>query len=163
LANIIKAPPHSISVRQSIDETFSTAPSNEITDDSEKDKIESPEYDNSVDIDSKIGDISDLEYKLLNNHIKSYSNATPRQIRIFYFRYLLGSNILLDSIKQNESDEPIVALNLLNTLLFIFTTENYVVADYIKYRNKNEEKRLNNEALGLNIMAKIDLEVKQKK
>lgn len=53
-------------------------------------------------------EISFQEKEILESQIKSMSEATPRQIRIYYYRYLLGKSILED-LSSNEADNKILA------------------------------------------------------
>ncbi|WFD09785.1 P-loop NTPase fold protein [Tepidibacter hydrothermalis] len=45
-------------------------------------------------------EITSSEYDILNKYIISIKDVTPRKIRIFYYRYLLGRNLLLDRLKK---------------------------------------------------------------
>jgi hypothetical protein len=50
-------------------------------------------------IEKRVNKLTPEEINMLRSCLKSYDNATPRQIRIFYYRFLLSKNIL---IKQYE-------------------------------------------------------------
>lgn len=79
---------------------------------------------------------SNEEYQRLENNIKNYTNATPRQIRIYYYRYLLGRKILLDSIEDNSKEYKERALEIFANLLFEFTQEKLIVSEFLTYFNQ---------------------------
>lgn len=54
--------------------------------------------------DFEFEDIKRDEFEVIKEVIKNWEGATPRQIRIFYYRYLLCKNILLKRNANNELD-----------------------------------------------------------
>ncbi len=81
-------------------------------------KTSSPETKESLNTPSKL---SPDEISLFNECLTSFKDATPRQIRIFYFRYLFAKNILTkkyESIgKQNIWLTPEMAETLMMLIL----------------------------------------------
>lgn len=70
-------------------------------------------------------ELSKTEHEELLELLGSYNNATPRQIRIFYYRYLLARNLLLrkniNLLKTEESDN--IKGSLLGNLLLHYSLE----------------------------------------
>lgn len=142
---------------EEIIQTFSTKP--EETED-EKENDSSEDVEPSKDLLDQF-DMPLIEFQSLNNHIKKYSNATPRQIRIFYFRYLLGRNILHDSMVGNSFDsrDVVEARELFVKLLYKFTIANSVVSDYFNYLAENKQKIEKKEIMPTSVMTEIYSEV----
>jgi hypothetical protein len=53
-------------------------------------------------VDESQYDLSETEEQFLFNHMEFYKEATPRQIRIFYYRYLLGRNLLINQFRTKN-------------------------------------------------------------
>jgi hypothetical protein len=53
-------------------------------------------------VDESQYDLSETEEQFLFNHMEFYKDATPRQIRIFYYRYLLGRNLLINQFRAKN-------------------------------------------------------------
>lgn len=61
----------------------------------------SKKQDESI-VDESQYDLSEFEEQFLFNHMEFYKDATPRQIRIFYYRYLLGRNLLINQFRAKN-------------------------------------------------------------
>jgi hypothetical protein len=59
------------------------------------DNIEGKEEENKYELRYE-------EYELLSEYIKLLEDATPREVRIFYYRYLLARNLLEISLRSKE-------------------------------------------------------------
>ena len=71
-------------------------------------------------------EISFAELKELKSLLNRYRNATPRQIRIFYYRYLLARNLLanrLDKLEIKRSSEEDNQHSLLGELLLKYSCD----------------------------------------
>ena len=50
-------------------------------------------------------ELSPGEYKEIKRLIERFDDATPRQIRIFYYRYLLARNLLIKRFEKMGKDQ----------------------------------------------------------
>lgn len=92
-------------------------PDNDDTEEQENDKGE------------KTNKLQDFEARLLEEYVLKLKNATPRNIRIFYFRYLLSKNFLKRLKKRTDwgSEEDIHLIMGLITYLTNATSEQPVL------------------------------------
>lgn len=76
----------------------------------------------SIVVDESQYDLSEAEEQFLLNHMEFYTNATPRQIRIFYYRYLLGRNLLINQFKIKSIPINNTSLENFGFFLLHYTT-----------------------------------------
>jgi hypothetical protein len=66
--------------------------------------------------------LQEKDFEILNEFIECYTDATPRQIKIFCYRYLLAKNLLLRKIKYDKDEVSSISY-LLAGLLMKYTLE----------------------------------------
>ncbi|AMP98691.1 hypothetical protein AY601_1779 [Pedobacter cryoconitis] len=68
--------------------------------------------------------LSDEEIDILRVSVAKYKGATPRQIRIFYYRYLIAKNLLIrryGKLKRTNVWQTDVNSRILSTLIVLYT------------------------------------------
>lgn len=106
-----------------------------------------------VTVDGENYDLLEDEEKCLIKLMEIYNEATPRQIRIFYYRYLLARNLL---VKQEETGVIITnkLISQFNSLAYFLL--NYTIANSIDLLRDNK-RFLNEEKLKGKTQSQINL------
>lgn len=92
-------------------------------------------------------ELSQDEYNMLSELIRMYQDATPRQIRIFYYRYLLARNIVNLELKGTEEQEKIDPMSLAAMILHY---TNNGITDFVNIKSASIKE--DSEDITINIM-----------
>ena len=101
-----------------------------------------------IPIDDTKYDLSELEEGYLLAYMDFYKDATPRQIRILYYRYLLGRNLLINQFQALEMKMDAHVLDDLCLFLLHYST----LEDGLTKLKSTKINLIENEGIGVTLM-----------